>query len=89
MTGVVGKKDRVNGNLLLATSLDGSMRTIAKLTSVRVVCANTLSLALNTEGDNPTVMVSHRSYFDADEVKQSLGVAVDSFREVHDAGERT
>lgn len=79
LSGRVGKSDRVLGNLLLATSMDGSMRTTAKLTAVRVVCANTLALALNPGLDEPSVTVSHRSSFNADEVKRSLGVSVPAF----------
>ncbi len=79
LTGNVGKFDPVHGNLLLATSMDGSMKTTAKLTSVRVVCANTLALALNKMSD-PTITISHRSVFNADEIKQSLGVAVPAFQ---------
>ncbi len=69
--------DEVRQNLLLATSLDGSMKTQAILTSVRVVCANTLALAL-TEGGN-AVKISHRSVFDPNAIKRALGVARESF----------
>lgn len=78
--GNVGKNDKVKGNLLLATTLDGKMKTTAKLTSVRVVCANTLAVALyNTNDGAGTVTVSHRSAFDAEAIKESLGVSVESF----------
>ena len=66
--------DVVNGYLLLATSCDGSLATIAMPTTVRVVCNNTLSIAVNNSEN--AVKVSHRSVFDADAVKQRLGVAV-------------
>lgn len=74
----VGKGDTIKRNLLLATSLDGSMKTIAMETSVRVVCANTLSMALgkNVKGQ---VATSHRTAFDPNLVKRALGVNVDSF----------
>src|SRR3546814_20756798 len=42
-------RDRVDGYLLLATACDGTLATTAQFTSVRVVCNNTLSIAL---GDN-------------------------------------
>lgn len=77
--GKVAKRDKVKGKLLVATSLDGSMKTTAKFTSVRVVCANTIAVALNSETDGQ-VTVSHRSHFDHDEVKDSLGISVDSFK---------
>ena len=67
-------KDQVNGYLLLATACDGSLATTAQFTSVRVVCNNTLQIAL---GDNRgAVKVPHRSEFNADVVKQQLGITV-------------
>jgi phage/plasmid-like protein (TIGR03299 family) len=66
--------DQVNGYLLLATACDGTLATTAQFTSVRVVCANTLAVALGES--NGAVKVGHRSQFDANAVKQQLGVAV-------------
>ena len=77
--GSVAKRDKVKGKLLVATSLDGSMKTTAKFTSVRVVCANTIAVALNTELEGQ-VTISHRSHFDPEEIKESLGISVDSFK---------
>lgn len=77
--GNVGKNDKIKGNLLLATSLDGKMKTTAKLTSIRVVCANTLAIALHNTNDTGTVTISHRSHFDPEAIKESLGVSVESF----------
>lgn len=79
--GVIRKTDPLKGRLLLATSLDGSMRTIAKLIAERVVCANTLAVALgeySKEGVDQ-ITTRHSTWFDADDVKDSLGVSVDSF----------
>lgn len=70
-------RDEVAHNLLLATSLDGSMQTTVADTAVRVVCANTLALALR-ENDR-VIRISHRSVFDADAVRRALGVAEESF----------
>lgn len=44
--GVNGKEDIVEKFVLLANSHDGTSNVIAKLTPIRVVCNNTLSLAL-------------------------------------------
>ena len=67
-------KDQVNGYLLLATACDGSLATTAQFTSVRVVCNNTLQIAL---GDNRgAVKVPHRSEFNPDAVKKQLGITV-------------
>lgn len=67
-------QDRVEGYLLLATSMDGSMATTAKFTSVRVVCQNTLSFA-DRDDSQPVVRVNHTMAFDADQVKAQLGLA--------------
>ncbi|WP_271680476.1 DUF932 domain-containing protein [Thermomonas mangrovi] len=67
-------RDEVNGYLLLATSCDGTLATTAQFTSVRVVCNNTLQIAV---GDNRGAFkVPHRSAFNAEAVKQQLGVTV-------------
>lgn len=66
--------DLVKAYLLLATSCDGTLATTATPTSIRVVCNNTLTIALNqAEG---AVKVPHSTAFDAEAVKKRLGVAV-------------
>lgn len=70
-------RDQVNGYLLLATACDGTLATTAQFTSVRVVCNNTLAVAL-TNGTG-AVKVPHRSQFDAQAVKRQLGIAVASW----------
>ncbi|MFC5431867.1 DUF932 domain-containing protein [Paraburkholderia denitrificans] len=70
-------KDTVNGYLLLATACDGTLATTAQFTSIRVVCNNTLSIAL---GDSAgAIKVPHRSLFDAQAVKRQLGICVSSW----------
>ncbi|KVN20833.1 MULTISPECIES: DUF932 domain-containing protein [unclassified Burkholderia] len=72
-------RDEVNGYLLLATACDGTLATTAQFTSVRVVCSNTLQIAL---GDSAgAVKVPHRSQFDAQAVKRQLGIATSSWHE--------
>jgi phage/plasmid-like protein (TIGR03299 family) len=70
-------QDKVNGYLLLATACDGTLATTAQFTSVRVVCNNTLAIALR-DGDG-AVKVPHRSQFDPDAVKRQLGIAISSW----------
>src|SRR5258707_4094601 len=53
----VGKNDIVEKFLLLTNSHDGSAVVLAKLTLIRVVCANTLSIAL--QGDEQEVRIRH------------------------------
>ena len=70
-------RDQVNGYLLLATACDGTLATTAQFTSVRVVCNNTLAIAL-AKGTG-AVKVPHRSQFDPQAVKRQLGVAIASW----------
>lgn len=70
-------KDQIGGYLLLATACDGSLATTAQFTSIRVVCQNSLQIAL---GDSTgSVKVPHRSQFDAASVKRQLGLAISSW----------
>ncbi len=69
--------DTVNGYLLLATACDGTLATTAQFTSVRVVCNNTLAIAL-ADGSG-AVKVPHRTQFNPQAVKQQLGIAVSSW----------
>lgn len=72
-------RDEVNGYLLLATACDGTLATTAQFTSVRVVCNNTLQIAL---GDSAgAIKVPHRSQFDAQAVKRQLGIATSHWDE--------
>ena len=66
--------DQVNGYVLLATSCDGTLATTATPTTVRVVCSNTLSVALSDMSQG--IRVSHSTAFDAQAVKKRLGIAV-------------
>ena len=63
--------DVVRPYVLLGTSYDGTMATVAKFTSVRVVCHNTITAAL---GSGEAVRVLHSERFDADRVRQDLGI---------------
>ena len=65
--------DKVKGYLLLCTSSDGTMATEGRYTTVRVVCNNTLSAS---RAAGAKVRVTHRSTFNANEVKRELGVDV-------------
>ena len=63
---------------LLMTSCDGSLATRATLTSIRVVCWNTLSAALNGHTAN-LVVTRHTQHFDANSVKRNLGLVDDAW----------
>jgi len=73
--------DSVDGYLLLATSCDGTLATTVTPTTVRVVCHNTLAMAISGASSN-AIRVPHSTSFDADAIKRQLGIAVsqwDSF----------
>ena len=55
-----GVSDKVNTYLLVNTSHDGSIAIQASITPVRVVCANTLNLALGQRGRNGSVKQSFK-----------------------------
>lgn len=65
-------KDRVDGKLLVATSCDGTMKTTFQYTTTRVVCNNTLRVAVGQDAD--VLKVSHGTVLDADQVKTMLGL---------------
>ena len=69
--------DTVNGYLLLATACDGTLATTAQFTSVRVVCNNTLGIALANGGN--AIKVPHSTSFDPQAVKRQLGLSVSSW----------
>ncbi len=69
--------EKVKGYLLLATSCDGSMATTAQLTSIRVVCNNTLQLALGER--KGAVKVPYSTTFDPIAVKRELGLGLSAW----------
>lgn len=76
---VADRRDTIGGFLLLATSADGSLATLAKKTTVRVVCNNTLGMARAGAGEQ--MKISHRMKFDANKVKNDLGIMRQTFAE--------
>ncbi|WLH56743.1 DUF932 domain-containing protein [Pseudomonas sp. FP2294] len=76
---VLKGNDQVTGYLLLATSCDGTLATTATPTTVRVVCNNTLTIAL--EGNSRAIKVPHNTRFDPKTVKKQLGIAVSGWDE--------
>lgn len=85
--------DVVRPYVLLATSYDGTLATIAKFTAIRVVCHNTLTMAAGhgaeqrgqSEMDTTSgpvvqcVRVPHSRAFDAKAAQLDLGIAVNAW----------
>lgn len=75
-------KDVSNGYILLATACDGTLATTAQFTSIRVVCNNTLAIAIKGQQSSAGVVkVPHSTRFDAEKVKQQLGISVRAWDE--------
>jgi phage/plasmid-like protein (TIGR03299 family) len=76
-----GVSDKVNTYLLINTSHDGSVAIQASITPVRVVCANTLNLALGQRGRNGSVKQSFKIRHTAtasgkvQQAREALGLA--------------
>ena len=68
----IAGQDLLKNYIMLATACDGTLKTTAKRTSVRVVCNNTLTWA--TSNNEPQIKVSHASNFDAAVVQAEMGL---------------
>lgn len=73
----VGKDDILKDYLLLATACDGTLKTTAKRTSIRVVCNNTLAISVKENGGS--IKVPHSTTFNATDVKKDLGLLPEDF----------
>lgn len=70
----INKRDEVDSYLLFTNPQMYGKSIDVRHTPIRAVCNNTLTLALNTKSNN-MVKVSHRTEFDAEAVKETLGLA--------------
>jgi phage/plasmid-like protein (TIGR03299 family) len=75
--------DKITGNLLLTTGTDGTASTQASFVSTRVVCNNTLRVAL-AESSDYRVRVTHRQEFNPVDVKSQLGILDTSWLRFHE-----
>lgn len=83
--------DKVEGYLLLATACDGTLATTAMLTSVRVVCQNTLTMAIHDEArglSKRSIKVNHSASFDPAHIKHELGLTKGSFNKFVEQAEQ-
>jgi phage/plasmid-like protein (TIGR03299 family) len=72
----LNRKDEVKGYLLIASPHEQGKSLIVKFTTVRVVCNNTITLALREEGNE--WRMNHRNKFDdrmINKAKDTLGIA--------------
>jgi phage/plasmid-like protein (TIGR03299 family) len=68
------KGDKVDSYLLFTNPHRYGWSIDVRFTPIRVVCNNTLTLSLNS-ASKAMVKISHRRQFDADTVKETLGIA--------------
>lgn len=68
--------DKVDGYLLFSNSHEFGRSIDIRFTPIRVVCSNTLAMALSKDSKY-SVKLSHRTQFNGDEVKTILGIAGD------------
>jgi phage/plasmid-like protein (TIGR03299 family) len=66
--------DKVDSYLMFTNPHKWGQSIDIRFTPIRVVCNNTLTAALNTKSKN-AVKVNHRSIFDPENVKTTLGIA--------------
>lgn len=82
VTGTVVGSDQVEGFLLLSNSHDGSLAIDVRFTPVRVVCHNTLSVALG-DGEAPHLSLRHTRY--SAEAMKTIRATVDLTRKAFEA----
>ena len=70
------KGDQVDSYLLFTNPHKFGQCIDVRFTPIRVVCNNTLTLSLSQKSDR-MVKKNHRTVFDANEVKQQLGIATE------------
>ena len=71
--GEVVNGDLIKAHLLFMTAVDGSMSSTAKFVSTRVVCNNTLTVALAENAKN-VVRKTHKTVWDSTQAKINLGL---------------
>ncbi len=78
--------DQVDSYLLFSNPHKYGKAIDVRFTPIRVVCNNTLTMSLNADSKNQ-VKLNHRTVFDADMVKQTLGIAHDKFAKYKEVAE--
>ena len=70
--------DKIAPYLMLSTSYDMSTPTVAKMVATRVVCANTIAIALNETGQRQ-VKIPHSTDFNPDEVRMGMEISFNEY----------
>lgn len=80
-------KDQVDNYLLFSNPHRYGKSIDVRTTSIRVVCNNTITMALSGKSNNQIARVSHRREFDADLVKATLGIVAQKHQKLKEASE--
>ena len=72
--------DQIDSYLLFSNFHRYGFSTDVRFTPIRVVCNNTLTLSLNSKVER-MVKISHRKQFEADSVKDMLGIAKEKLQQ--------
>ena len=78
--------DQVDSYLLFSNPHQYGKCIDVRFTPIRVVCNNTLTMSLNESSRN-SVKMNHRSVFDADAVKTTMGIAHEKFAQYKEMAE--
>lgn len=81
--------DYIEGYLMLATSLDASLATTGMVSTLRTVCNNTLTANIRRgeEGSTPYIKIPHSVEFDAEAMRQQLGLVEGAWSRFTDEAE--
>lgn len=79
-------EDQVDSYLLFSNPHQYGKAIDVRFTPIRVVCNNTLTMSLNMASKNQ-VKLNHRSVFDAETVKTTLGIAHEKFAKYKEMAE--
>jgi len=78
--------DQVDSYMLFSNPHQYGKAIDVRFTPIRVVCNNTLTFAINSQADR-AVKVGHRTAFDADAVKNTMGLAHEKFAKYKEMAE--
>jgi len=79
-------EDQIDSYLLFSNPHQYGKSIDIRFTPIRVVCNNTLTMSLESKSDR-SVKVGHRTAFDAEMVKQTLGIAHEKFAKYKEMAE--
>lgn len=78
--------DQVDSYMLFSNPHQYGKSIDVRFTPIRVVCNNTLTLSLGSQSSR-AIKVGHRAAFDADSVKETLGIAHEKFAKYKEMAE--